>query len=113
MATNKEIYRQLICEWDAMIRKGNNPNAANAHYDMIMEVVRGMIDSGEDIQLFDLYEDESLAVQLGAAAHTFELDSARATKKLEDIIAAKQPLTSMSAFYTLQELQNGKLRLRS
>jgi hypothetical protein len=59
---------------------------------------------------FRFYDDVDPSVQCWPAAHTLEIDEARAWAKLEQLEKSGNPHVSMDAKYTIQEWKNGELR---
>ena len=69
-----------------------------------------LVNQGKGSELLDLYNDVDPWVQLAAAAHTLEIDEARASAKLEALEKAGSPHISTDAKYTLEGWKNGTLR---
>jgi hypothetical protein len=85
---------------------------ANAAYAALQQVLKRMVGDGVDYLLFELYEDPNIGIQAWAAAHTLELDEARAQLKLEEISKAGVPLISSGSRITLEEWKKGNIRFR-
>jgi hypothetical protein len=85
---------------------------ANEAYAKLQEAFHALIAKGEDASICDLYDDPDLWVQLWAATHTLEIAENKAVVKLRHLQAARKPVLSMNAKYTLLEWEKGSLSFR-
>jgi hypothetical protein len=84
--------------------------ATNAAYDHLRNTFVAIVKAGYGHELFRFYDETDPWVQLWAAAHTLEIDEARALAKLRERVNARIPHISTSAKYTIQGWKNGELR---
>ena len=91
---------------------GQSDMANNAH-ERLQDTLLALIAEGRDSELLTLYDNPDAWVQLWAGTHTLELDEGKAIAKLESLKAARKPLVSMSAKYTLVAWQEGNLSFRN
>jgi hypothetical protein len=111
MSTLLDEYRGVASDHGKHTQQGDHKKANVAH-DRLGEILKSFVAAEEDQQLFSLYEDSDQWVQAWAAAHTLEIDEARAIAKLEELQMAEIPLVSMGAKYTIQEWKSGDLKFR-
>jgi len=87
-----------------------NADAGSESYDHLQEAFATLVRDGRRNELFGLYDDADPSVQCWAAAHTLEVDEARALAKLEQLEKSEVPHVSMDAEYTIKEWKSGELR---
>jgi hypothetical protein len=104
-------YRKYAFAHGEAIRACNSKKANKAH-DALWEVLKRIVASGCDSELFGLYEDEDPDVQSWAAAHTLEIDEKKATAKLQELVDAQIENVSWNSKYALAEWKKGNLRFR-
>jgi hypothetical protein len=109
MASLLDEYRRYAIDHGVFTAEGD-ANGINKSYDQLRRVFISLVDEGKGNELFRLYDDVDPSVQCWAAAHTLEIDEARALVKLEQIQKSGDPHVSMDAEYTIQEWKNGSLR---
>jgi len=102
-------YRQHAADHGLHTRQGN-ADASNAAYDRLQRLLIALATQGMRHELFQLYDDMDPWVQGWAAAHTLEVDEARALAKLEALERAAIPHVGTDAKYTIQEWKSGALR---
>lgn len=108
MTSTLDEYRRYAADHGAHSMEGD-ADATNAAHDRLQEAFLSLARGGKRRELFKLYDDPDLAVQCWAAAHTLEVDEARALAKLAEIEKAKESFSSMDAEYTIKEWKLGVL----
>lgn len=85
---------------------------ANKAYAKLQSAFLALVANGQDSTICDLYDDPDPWVQLWAATHTLEIAEDKAVEKIRALQAARKPVLSMNAKYTLLEWEKGKLSFR-
>ena len=102
-------YRRHACDQGASMLEGEG-DASNEAYDRLQDAFMSLIRAGRRDELFELYNDFDPWVQSWAAAHTLEIDEARALAKLEHLQNSENPHVSSCAKIAIEEWKNGALR---
>ncbi len=109
MTSLLDEYRRHAADYGAHVIEGD-ADASNESYDRVQRAFISLVNEGKGNELFRLYDDSDPSVQCWAAAHTLEIDEARALAKLEQLEKSGIPHISTDAKYTIQEWKNGALR---
>ena len=102
-------YRRLAIRYGHSIEQGDT-EGMDTSTECSQKTFRAIVDAREGNALFLLFSDVSPWVQLQAASHCLELDSARASAKLDELERAGIPHVSTDAKYTLEGWNSGELR---
>ncbi|HEY4308385.1 MAG TPA: DUF2019 domain-containing protein [Pirellulales bacterium] len=84
--------------------------SSNVSYDRLHETLIELARVRRRNDLFGLYNFPDPHVQCWAAAHTLEVDPARALRKLADVVKLNIPILSRDAELTIEEWKAGNLR---
>ena len=109
MTSLLDEYRRHAVDQGAFMTEGDG-DASNASYDRLQDAFVSLAREGKRRQLFNLYDDDDPWVQSWAAAHTLEIDEARALTKLEQLVNLGIPLVSSCAKHAIEEWKSGELR---
>ncbi len=110
MTSLLDEYRRHACDQGAAMLEGEG-DASNSAYDRLQDALVSLIRAGRRHELFGLYDDLDPWVQSWAAAHTLEIDEARALAKLEQLQKSENPHVSSCAKFAIEEWKNGALRI--
>jgi hypothetical protein len=109
MTSLLDEYRIHAADHGAHTVDGDS-EATNASYNQVQSAFLSLMRQGKGHELFALYDDTDPSVQCWAAAHTLEVDEARAIRKLEQLKSAGIPHVSTNAHFTIEEWKSGNLR---
>ena len=104
-------YRRAAQDHGKYTMSGES-DLANKAYAVLRSIFLELVAKGQDATICNLYDDPDPWVQLWAATHTLEIAEKDAVEKLKYLQAARKPILSLDAKYTLLEWQNGKISFR-